>query len=383
MNLEKMLFRDIVGQQDTKDRLIRSIREGRISHAQMLLGEPGSGTIALALAYAQYLNCENRGENDSCGSCPSCHKMQKLVHPDVHFSFPVNKTSDVNVDKPISDSFINQWRQIVQEKVYFDEQDWYSHIELGNKQGNISVHEADSIIKKLSYKSFEGEYKVLIMWLPERMNVNASNGLLKLVEEPPSKTIFIMVAQEEGRILKTILSRTQIIRIPRIRYDDLVAALSERYPSSAFPVSSIARLSSGSMVEARRLLEYDEEGDEFFSYFVAMLRLCYQSNVIGLLDWSEEVAALGRDRIKRLLTYGERILREAFILNLRMESVSYLPLDEKQQDFYNKFKPFIRPANIEESFRLLNEAIHHVSYNGNPKIVLSDMSLKMVKLIKP
>lgn len=378
-----MLFKDIVGQQEIKDRLIKSVTDERISHAQMFLGEPGSGTILLAIAYAQYLNCENRGEHDSCGVCHSCHKMQKLMHPDVHFTYPINKTSEVDDKIVLSDMFLDYWRSIVGEMTYFDEQDWYSHIELGNKQGIISVHEADNIIKKLSFKSFEGEYKILIMWLPERMNLNASNSLLKLVEEPPAKTIFLLVAQEEGKVLKTILSRTQIIRIPRIRYNDLVESLEKKYPSSSFPVSSIARLSSGSMVEARRLLELDEEGNDFFNYVVTMLRLCYQSNVIGLLEWSEEVATLGRDRIKRLLTYAERVIREAFMLNLQMEKVSYLPLDPAQQNFYNNFKPFIRPNNIEEAFMLLNGAIHHINANGNPKIVLSDMALKMVKLIKP
>lgn len=378
-----MLFKDIVGQEELKERLIRGVHEGRISHAQLFLGEPGSGTIPLAIAYAQYLNCSNRGEHDSCGVCSSCHKMQKLTHPDLHFTFPVNKTADVDDKVTISDLFLSYWRSIIVNLTYFDEQDWYSHIGLGNKQGIINVAEADNIIKKLSFKSYEGEYKVLIMWLPERMNIAASNTLLKLVEEPPAKTVFILAAQEEGKVLKTILSRTQIIRVPRIKYDDMVKSLAGTYPDSTMPIESVARLSSGSMIEARRLLELDEEGKEFFTYVIAMLRLSYQSNVIGLIEWSEEVATLGRDRIKRLLTYAERVIREAFMLNLKMESVSYLPLDPAQQDFYAKFKPFIRPNNIEEAFMLLNTAIHHINANGNPKIVLADMALKMVKLIKP
>lgn len=378
-----MLFKDIVGQDELKERLIRGVREGRISHAQMFLGEPGSGTIPLAIAYAQYLNCSDRGEHDSCGVCPSCHKMQKLMHPDIHFTFPINKTSEIGDKVVVSDLFLGYWRSIVQNLTYFDEQDWYSHIDLGNKQGLISVAEADNIIKKLSFKAYEAEYKVLLMWLPERMNIAASNTLLKLVEEPPSKTIFLMIAQEEGKVLKTILSRTQIIRVPRIKYEDMVQSLGQKYPNSSMPVESVARLSSGSMIEARRLLELDEEGDEFFGYVIGLLRFCYQSNVIGLVDWSEEVATLGRDRIKRLLAYAERVIREAFMLNLRMEAVSYLPLNPEQQKFYANFKPFIRPNNIEETFMLLNTAIHHINANGNPKIVLSDMALKMVKLIKP
>lgn len=378
-----MLFKDIVGQEELKERLIRGVNEKRISHAQMFLGEPGSGTIPLAIAYAQYLNCSNRGEHDSCGECPSCHKMQKLMHPDVHFTFPVNKTADIGDKVVVSDLFLAHWRSIVERLSYFDEQDWYSHIDLGNKQGMINVAEADNIIKKLAYKAYEGEYKVLIMWLPERMNIAASNTLLKLVEEPPERTVFLMVAQEEGKILKTILSRTQIIRVPRIGYDDMVGALSQRYPNTSMPVESVARLSSGSMVEARRLLDFDEEGDEFFTYVIALLRLCYQSNVIGLVDWSDEVASLGRDRIKRLLSYGQRVVREAFILNLQMEKVSYLPLNPDQQRFYENFKPFIRPANVEETFVLLNTAIQHIGANANAKIVLTDMALKMVKLIKP
>lgn len=378
-----MLFKDIVGQKEIKERLIRGIREGRISHAQMFLGEAGSGILPLAIAYAQYLNCTNRTELDACGSCPSCHKMQKLFHPDVHFTFPANKTSEVGDKTITSDLFLDKWRTIIGKLLYFDEQDWYSHIELGNKQGIINVAEADNIIKKLSYKSFEGEFKVLIMWLPERMNVAASNTLLKLVEEPPERTIFILVAQDEGKVLKTILSRTQIIRVPRIKEADIQEFLIQKYSNAPISVESVARLSSGSMVEVRRLLEMDEESADFFSYTIGLLRLCYSSNVIGLIDWSEDASSLGRDRIKRLLVYAQKVIREAFMLNLRMEVVSYLPVDPGQQDFYSKFKPFIRPGNVEETFELLNTAIHHVNANGNPKIVLTDMALKMVKLIKP
>ena len=212
-----MQFKDIVGQEALKTKLIQTVKEGRISHAQLFLGNAGYGSLPMAIAYAQYVSCENRNDTDSCGNCPSCHKYQKLIHPDLHFVFPVNSTKSITSDKkPVSDHFINEWRSIISSDLYFTEQDWYETIGIENKQGIISANEADRIISKLSLKPYEAKYKIMIIWLPERLNIASANRLLKLIEEPPANTLFLLVSENAGQILRTIYSRAQQIKLSPI-----------------------------------------------------------------------------------------------------------------------------------------------------------------------
>lgn len=311
-----MQFRDIIGQSELKQKLTATVAEGRISHAQLFEGAAGYGSLPLALAYAQYVSCTDRGEHDSCGVCPSCVKYAKAAHPDLHFAFPVNTNKTVK-STPVSDNFIREWRKIITETKYFSEQDWYEAIGI-EKQGNISVHEAEKIISKLNFKSYESEYKIMILWLPERMNAASANRLLKLVEEPPANTIFLFVAEAAGRVLNTIYSRTQRIRLPPIDENDIAAALALDGISKENTYTA-ARLSEGNYITARGLTE--NSSNENFEKFVALMRLAYGNNVIGLLDWAESMQEIGRERMKTFLIYAERMVRENFVLNMQLDEI--------------------------------------------------------------
>jgi DNA polymerase-3 subunit delta' len=375
-----MQLKDVIGHNNLKLKLIRAANEHRVSHAQLFVGREGSGALPIALAYAQFLNCENPGAGDSCGVCSSCVKYRHLVHPDLHFSLPVNSTSP----KPVTDWFIKYWREAFVANPYITEQQWYENIEMDNKQGIISVAEAESIMVKLSYKAYEGKFKVMVMWLPERMNVQAANKLLKLIEEPPQQTVFLLVTENEGALLKTILSRTQQVMVPPIDSDSLSEALEKQFGLDRNSALSVANLSEGSYVDAVRLAGNGDENAEFFARFVALMRLAYAKkpdNVLEMLRWAEEMAATGRKRQKNFLLYAERLLRENFVLNRGVNQAVYLAGQEA--DFSVKFSPFINPKNIRRLYEEFNLALQHISGNGNPKIIFTDLSLKLMKLIGP
>lgn len=374
-----MQFKDIIGQQQVKQRLIQSVAENRIAHAQLLLGPEGSGTLALAVAYAQYINCPNRTAEDSCGVCSSCNKFQKLIHPDLHFVFPVATTKTVTKD-PVSDDFIAQWRTLLLKSPYFSLFQWYGEIDLENKQGNISKNESQEIIRKLNLKTFEAEYKVMIIWLPERMNIIAANKLLKMLEEPPEKTIFLLVSENTGLMLQTILSRTQLIKVPKINDDDLLAYLKQQYNLPEQQLLDIVHLSDGSYITALRVMESDEENAFNLDRFISLMRLCWTKDVLGLLKWCETVTGIGRERQKSFLTYTLRMLRENFVMNCQVPELALLT--QKENDFSSKFFPFINQDNIFRMVEEVNKAQYHIEANGSDKIIFLDLSLKLIKLIK-
>ena len=282
-----MLFKDIVGQSEVKNKLIRSVRDNRIAHAQLFTGPEGTGKLMLAIAYAQYISCQNRGENDSCGVCSSCHKFEKLIHPDLHFVFPVNETKKKDEDEKSasrqSDAFIRQWREAILFNPYISESQWYETIGLENKLGIINTAESSEVIKKLSLKSFEADYKTMIIWLPERMHINASNRLLKLIEEPPPKTLFLLITENMGALLSTILSRTQIVKILPLKREEIATALVERYRLSPGKAQDISRVANGNFQTALTLTTITEE-NPYFEMFRQLMRHCYSKNVLGLLD---------------------------------------------------------------------------------------------------
>ena len=376
-----MQFQSVIGQNELKSKLIQTIKEGRISHAQLFWGAEGTGNLPLALAYAQYLNCTDRKETDSCGVCPSCNKMQKLIHPDLHFAVPVNSTKGVSADKkPITDYFLPQWREALLENSYITEAGWYEALEIENKQGRISVHEATRIIEKLNFKAFESEYKILILWLPERMGAEASNRLLKLVEEPPAKTVFLLVCKDTTHVIKTILSRTMPVRVPPIAADDICEALMQRQEVPEAQAAKIARLSEGSYSRALELLRSDSEKNDYFEWFAFMMRNAYSGNFLELLDWLDELSKAGRERQKNYLLYAEHMLRESFMFNRGAEKAVYLMGEEEQ--FARKFSPFVNERNIDELFKQLNLALGHIGQNGNPSMIFTDMFLQIGKLLR-
>lgn len=380
-----MQFKDVIGQQEVKQKLISSVERGRVSHAQLFVGDEGVGALPLAIAYAQYLNCPHRHDGDSCGVCPSCYQIGQLAHPDLHFVFPVNTPKGKSSsEKPISSRFMPQWRELVSSTGgYFNEQMWYEALEIDNKQGNISTFEADEIIRALSFKSFESEYKIVLIWLPERMNIPAANKLLKILEEPWDKTLFLMVSQSPDKLLPTIISRTQGITIPAIEQADLAAWLMSHKNLTETDADKVARLSRGNLLEVDRCLQAISSGagNEAFDLFVKLMRLSYENRHMELLEWAETVAAMGREEQKRLMSNSIRLIRDSYMMTAGVPEISYL--FGKEYDFCKKFAPYVNNSNVEQLIAEMELVIRQVGQNGNPKLIFPHFALTVSKLIGP
>lgn len=374
-----MQFKDIIGQQAVRDTLLTAVNNNRISHAQLFTGEPGTGKLALAIAFAQYISCTNKQGDDSCGECPSCKKYQKLIHPDLHFVYPVVKSG--NLKNPVSDDYIDQWREKVLEDPYFDLNEWYSCIGSDNAQGMIYVNESEKIIHKLSFKTYESDYKIMIIWQPEKMNIQCANKLLKMIEEPPSKTVFLLVSDNPQSIIKTILSRTQRINIPRIDNDTLAQQLVKKYAIDRTKATTLGRLASGSWLKACKLVETTEEDLQNLEAFKTIMRHCWSRKVLDIIEWSKDVATLGRERQKSFVLYALKMIRENFIMNIDRSELVYMSDEEKS--FSKNFSPYINEANVLKIYSELERTHGDIARNGNAKIVFLDLGLKLVKLIRP
>lgn len=377
-----MRFSDVIGHNEIKERLRRAVDQGRVSHAQLFTGECGGGALPMALAYAQYINCTNRHDGDSCGECPSCRKMEELAHPDMHFVFPVNKQGKKSGEKVMSGDFLQPWReQIRSTGGYFDESMWNDRLDLGKTlKPLISVHDAGEIIRTLSFKSFEGEYKIVLVWLPELMNVEAANTLLKILEEPWEKTLFLMVSRQPQRLLSTIISRTQEVAVPRIDSGELAEELVRESGLERERADQLARLACGDLIEARRLVSGgDQLAAASFDMFCSLMRLSYSNKHLELLDWAEGFAALTRDR--QIAFFGDalRLLRESYMLNAGMAEISYLWAEEAA--FCSKFAPFVGNHNIEALVAEIETARGQIVQNGNALIVATHFALAISKLI--
>ncbi|MDR1406298.1 MAG: DNA polymerase III subunit delta' [Prevotellaceae bacterium] len=376
-----MSFQSVIGQSELKQQLTQAVRENRTAHAQLFWGNRGCGALPLALALAQYINCPNRTEQDACGVCPACNKMQKLIHPDLHFVVPVNSTKETSSDKkPVTEHFLAQWREALLANPYITEQEWYKILEIENKQGNISVYEASRIIEKLNYKPFEAEYKIMIIWLPERMNQQAANRLLKLIEEPPEKTLFFLVSEDITHIIATIRSRTQPIRVPPIEEDALVKTLLEQFSRPEANARKLARAAAGSYSELLYLVQDEQEAGRHFEHFATLMRTAYSVDGLALMDWAEEAAQWGREQQKSFLMYAERLLRESFMFNRQTGNVAYLLGEE--ETFAKKFSPFVNERNITDIYNAFNAAMAHLAQNANAKILFTDLALQTAILIK-
>jgi len=312
-----MQFKQIVGQDAIKQRLVNSVKENRVSHAQLFLGPGGSGSLPLAVAYGQYLSCENKQHDDSCGECSSCRKYQKLMHPDLHFSYPT-----FGLPKETALDFIENWRKAFLENNYLDLDIWRSYLDAGNKQANINIAECHQIIKKLSFKPFESVYKVLILWLPEYLD-KQGNALLKIIEEPQPNTLFLLVAQNQDQILNTILSRTQLIKIPALSFDDIKKHLVVHHNQTEAAAAEIAYLSNGSLTEALAMLQDENKG--YHGLFVQWLRLCFANKGIEIISFVEQASKMGRENQKNFLRYGVNFIRECCLILSDAESLVHLP----------------------------------------------------------
>jgi DNA polymerase-3 subunit delta' len=385
-----MLFAQIIGQQAVKDRLIRTVTEQRIPHAQLFRGAAGVGKLALALAYAQYICCEQRTDSDSCGRCPSCVKYSKLAHPDLHFVFPVIKPA--NKSSVVCDDFVGQFREMVLESSgYFGVDEWLARISDDAKQGVIYANESQEIIRKLSLKTYESEYKIMVIWLPERMNIQCANKLLKILEEPPEKTVFLLVTNRPDEIITTILSRTQHVNIPRLETGEIVTALLTRpeMEISQHDALNTARIANGSYLAALNFLKEGDEKQQNFERFVQVMRLAWKvgnqkdhASLKILKRWSDEMAAsaMGRERQKGFLAYGQHLIRENFIFNLKQTDLNYLNTGELA--FSQKFSPYINERNVEALVEEFSLAERHIDQNVNAKMVFFDLMLKIILLLK-
>lgn len=374
-----MLFNQVIGQDSIKKQLITSVQGDRIPHAQLFYGTEGCGALPLAIAYAQFIACLNPSENDSCGICTSCKKFEKLIHPDLHFAFPVNTSKSVNKD-PVSDDYLPVWREMITENPYFRSAQWFNFMGIENKQGLISKNESVSIVRKLNLKSFESDYKFLILWLPEKMNPTSGNMLLKLIEEPPSKTIFLLVSENPEQVLITISSRTQPVKLSQLKETEISNALTKHHQINKEEADNAARLANGNYIAALEALNTSEENSFNFELFTSLMRLCYSRNIPEVNNWVETMAATGREKLKSFFSYGLRIIRENFIMNLKNDEIIYLTKEE--ESFSKKFHPYINGRNILSIYNEFNEASADIERNANAKIVLFDMALKIVKLIR-
>ncbi len=374
-----MYFRDIPGQQEIKRRLIHSVKEARISHAQMFYGPAGSGKLALALAYARYISCTGRQEDDSCGRCPSCVKYDKLAHPDLHFVFPAASSSSSSGGESQADQYLEKWREALTGNPYLNPYQWYEQIGMENKQGIINTKESSSVIRKLTLKSYESEYKILIMWLPELMNATAANKLLKLIEEPPAGTVFILVSETPEDVLPTIQSRAQMIRVSRMSDETIRKALKERFEIGDELVDDAVRMANGDYNKALAAIKTDEQQKQNFDKFVRLMRLSYGKKVAELIEWTDEIAGIGREKQKLFLAYSMRLIRENFMLNLSKKEITHMSAYE--EDFSGKFSRFIHEKNVFPLYEELNLAYNHISANGYARIVLLDLALKTIRLL--
>lgn len=373
-----MFFRDIIGQVDIKKKLLKDINEGHIAHAQLICGPEGTGKLPLAIAYARYILCNNPSSEDACGICPSCVKMNKLAHPDLHFAFPiVKKKGGKDI---VCDDYIKDWREFVIQNPYFTPNLWSKEISAENSQPIIYAKESDEMVRKLSLKSCEGGYKVMIIWLPEKMHIVCANKLLKMLEEPPAKTLFMLVSENPDQILQTILSRTQRINIRNIENQFIAQALKDKFGVTEQDALNISHVSNGNFVHAIEAIHFNEEAKIFFEFFVSLMRLSYMRKLKEMKAWSEQVASLGREKQKNFLEYAQKMIRENFIFNFQNRELTYLNWDE--QNFASKFAPFVNERNAVEIMENLALAQQHIEQNVNAKMVFFDFSLKMIVLLK-
>lgn len=378
-----MQFSKILGQESIKKHLLQTATEGRIPHAQLFVGAEGSGTLPMAIAYAQYILCANTGNENSNGNSSCNFKFENLVHPDLHFVYPTVTSPD---GKPvISSDFITDWREMLKENLYANLFDWHSALGVGNKQGTIRVNEAQNILKLLSLKAYEGGHKVMIIWMADRMNTDAANKLLKMLEEPPEKTVFILITENEGDIISTIRSRCQVLHFAPIQNEVIAKQLEKEHQIETHAARKIAHQAQGNYNRALKLIQSNEEEIQFEQWFVQWVRAAFRakgnaSSILELISWSETIAVLGRETQKKFLNYCIELFRQALLLNFQTTELVYM--EPKIDKFkLENFAPFVHGNNIQDIFTALSDAIYHIERNGNAKMILTDMSIKLTRLI--
>jgi len=375
-----MLFKDILGEKKVKTQLISSVQNNRISHAQLFIGPEGNNKLALALAYAQYINCEQKLDEDSCGLCSSCIKYKTFSHPDLLLVFPVIKSS--NYKQPISQQFASQWKELVTENIYLNLGDWISFFDADNKsgqQGAIYIHEAEYLQRKVALKNYEAKYRVILIWMPEKMNTATANKLLKLLEEPPKGTIFLLVAEKADQLLPTILSRLQMIKTTKIDEKIGAAFLQEKHQITIEKAMQLLNLTGGSMGKTIKIIT-KEDSLNYLQEFGAWMRMCYKIDIQEMIYWTDAIAQRGRNHQKILLSYAIRMIRECLLYNFANKNL--LRINENEEVFMKNFASFIHEENSIEIIEKLEESIRNINRNANAKIIFFELSLQFVKLLK-
>lgn len=362
-----MQFEEVIGQESAKQQLRKLIDEGRVPHAMLFCGPSGCGKMALAMAFASEL----------LGHSPL---LRQWGHPDLHFSFPtIKKPSMGSEHQPTSDDYATEWHDMIMEGPYFTLEQWMTQMQAENQQAVITGGESDRLTRKLSIKSSQGGYKVCIMWLPERMNLTSANKILKLLEEPPQQTVFILVSEDPGKLLETIRSRTQRFDFKRIDDQSIQQALIDKRGLDEDTAHRITRLANGSWLAAINELKAGNENQMFFDLFTMLMRLAYSKRVKELKKWSDSVAAFGREKQKRLLVYCNRMVRESFMYNFHNPDLCYMTLDE--ENFAKRFSPFINENNVIEMTEMIERALRDISQNANSKMVFFDIAMQTIILI--
>jgi DNA polymerase-3 subunit delta' len=373
-----MLFNQIIGQEHIKKHLQKSAENGRIPHAQLFVGKEGCGTLPMAIAYAQFLLCNFSDDVDTCNI-----KCNKLQHPDLHFAFPVT-TSDSVKKHAVSDLFLQDWREFIATQPYGSLFNWLQHIGVENKQGLIGVDESEAVVKKLKLKSYEGGFKVMIIWMAEKMNIAAANKLLKLIEEPPNKTVFLLITENEEQIINTIRSRCQALHFPALSEQDIANSLIVNNQVVDNEAAKIAHQAEGNYNKALHLLQNDSNDLIFEEWFIDWIRTAFRAKgdasvVQQLISWSDTISKTGRETQKRFLDYCLQFFRQALLMNYKSDQLVFM---ETESGFnLSKFAPFVHSGNILEIEKELNDAMYHIERNGNAKIILLDLSMKLTRFL--
>ena len=373
-----MYFHNVIGQDDLKARLTDTARRGIIPHARLFCGRTGSGTFPLALAYARYLNCTDRTDTDACGKCHSCRQYDALAHPDLHFVFPI--VADKKRKRTVCDDYLGEWRAMLTEHTYFDLDEWLDRMETAGKQALIYAEESDQMIRKTSLRIYEAQYRVLIVWMPERMHAACANKLLKLIEEPPARTVILMVSDAPDLILGTILSRTQRLDVRPIEADALARALEQRNGLSPDDARRTAHLAHGDLLAAERSLGDDERQRLFLDFFIRIMRNAWKRDVRAMKQTADELAALSREQQRAFLAYCQHLVRENFVRRFRSDDLNYLRPDEAA--FSARFSPYVNERNVFDFAAELADAERHIAQNGNAKMIFFDLTLRITVLLK-
>ncbi|MGW8121587.1 DNA polymerase III subunit [Roseivirga echinicomitans] len=373
-----MRFQDIPGLEENKNKLIEAVKADHVAHAQLFLGAEGSANLPMALAFGAYLNCENRQETDSCGACSSCLKQAKHIHPDVHFVFPTAPTPKIKREDAYSEKFLKEWRDYLLKSPYGNVSDWSFHFGWENKQLIIPRQESRNIISNLSLKAFEGKYKIMLIWLPELMNAQAANGILKILEEPSDKTIFLMVSNDESKLLTTIRSRVQLMKIASFTDEDILSTVSKLDGITAERAQEITFMAEGNMREAFQLVlgGQDAMGDQFKHW----MRLCFTFDFQALVKMGDEFQSGGKEFQKGLLNTGSKVMRDALIHQFGISQLERVPTADK--DFVAKFSTVFNPEKVAEVVPKIDEASYHIERNANPKILFLDLSLAIAQIAR-